>query len=342
MQSLGWVREWIGKDADPSKRKILQSLKFILIIALLAGLFWLVPIGEVLQVISSAQPYLLIIGLLLGIPTIYIKAIKLEILIQKQGFKIPIFELFKINLVVKFYELFLPGAIIGSGLRWVKISSEGNSAEIFAALAFNRLLDVFLVVAIGIFWFLTGMGKTDVNIFVLLFFFAGIAATWLLLIKLSVRFADYLERLPKTEQKARFRQWLISYLDRIFRSIALYGTMTSKELALLIGYGILSEFVSLISFLFIARSVGIPISIADLGWMRSVFLLASLTPFTIAGGLGIREVSFVLMMSAFDISAKVALAFSLLVFARNIFLSLLGGLVELGDTIHSRRELRKT
>ena len=69
----------------------------------------------------------------------------------------------------------------------------------------------------------------------------------------------------------------------------------------------------------------------------SIILLASYLPISFAGGLGIREVSLVVLLSMFGIEAEIALAFSLLIFTRAIVLSLIGGVIEIFEVIQNRK-----
>ncbi len=92
----------------------------------------------------------------------------------------------------------------------------------------------------------------------------------------------------------------------------------------------------LAAYVFLALSIHIPVSFVDLGWMRSIFFLASLAPFTLAGGVGLREVSVVLVLSAFGVNADLAAAFSFLLYIRSVILSLIGGVIELVSLIVSK------
>lgn len=333
---LSFLKEWLGRDAPPARKRALQTLKLLLLVGLFVGLFWFIPLKDVLEVITTARPGELVVGLLLGLPVIYLNAFTLGILTRKQGVTLSVNKLFAIQLVVKFYQLFLPGAIISSGIRWMKISPEGKSIETLAAMAFYRLLEWFLVISVGVFWLITGIGQVEINASIIGLALIGVAVLWLGLTKGSLRIAKWLEQRPHRQSEHSVDQYMQKYLSRIVQSLAAYARLTGAELWLLVGAGILSDLVSLISYVFIAWSVGIELSIANIGWMRSVFLLASLTPLTVAGGIGIREVSFVVMMSTFDISPEIALAYSLLLFCRTLYLSLLGGFVELFDTIYAR------
>ena len=80
-----------------------------------------------------------------------------------------------------------------------------------------------------------------------------------------------------------------------------------------------------------------PIPIYDLGWTHAVVFFAAFTPLSIAGGLGIRDISLVFMLSLFGVDPEVALAFSLLIFSRGVFLSLLGGLMALSEALEKKQ-----
>jgi uncharacterized protein (TIRG00374 family) len=331
------IQEWLDKSSESAKHRLIQSIKFVFIIGLFIGLFSIIPIADVFQVIKKANPALLLIGIALGLPKIYINSVMLGLITRKQGLAISNNRLFIVNMMVKFYMLFLPGAIIGSGIRWAKISPEGKSAEALAAVAFSRFLEIFLIIVTGLFWFLAGINQENFNVFSLLIFILGIVFAWLIFVKLSHYFAKWFENTPTFVTKHSKWQIIWNYLKKIFQSLNVYTEFSIKELVQLISIGILSYFVGLASFIFIARSTGIFISIFDLGWIRSVILLASYTPISIAGGLGIREVSLVVLFSLFGVDAEIALAFSLLLFTRTITLSLIGGIFELGETIQKRK-----
>ena len=108
-------------------------------------------------------------------------------------------------------------------------------------------------------------------------------------------------------------------------------------ITLLLVVGISRYLIMVIGALILASSIGIELSFADMGWMQSVVMLFALIPFTVAGGLGVREVGLVFMLSAFGVEPEAALAFSLLLFARQIVLGLTGGILEAFRTLRVQR-----
>jgi len=78
----------------------------------------------------------------------------------------------------------------------------------------------------------------------------------------------------------------------------------------------------------------------EMGWIQAVVSLASQLPFTIGEGLGVREVTLVAVLSLFGINAAHALAFSFLIFIRNILIALMGGILEAIEALRARRTVR--
>lgn len=74
------------------------------------------------------------------------------------------------------------------------------------------------------------------------------------------------------------------------------------------------------------------------GWINSIVLLATQLPFAGMGGLGTREVSLVTIMPLIGVPPEKALAYSLVLFAKGILFSLLGGVVELVRLVAQKKE----
>lgn len=149
--------------------------------------------------------------------------------------------------------------------------------------------------------------------------------------------ANWFERSTLTYKRAYIQKFW-GYLNRTFKSINIYTKLPLKESLIIFGVSIFGYLVGLTSYVFIARSTGIDISLFNLGWTQSVVFLAAFTPFSIAGGLGIRELSLIYMLSLFGVEAEVALAFSLIILSRGFFLSAIGGIFEFIEILKKRKD----
>ena len=89
------------------------------------------------------------------------------------------------------------------------------------------------------------------------------------------------------------------------------------------------------SFLCFARSLDIELCFVHIGWIRSVVAVLMMRPISFAG-LGLREGSLVLLLPPYGVAESDAVALSLLLFANNVAIKLLGGLVELRYALQHR------
>ena len=239
---------------------------------------------------------------------------------------------------MKFYSFFSPASIVGSGLKWYKLSSPGKEAEALSAIAFGRVWDVFVAIFFGLFWMLLGFGSNIIHPGFLALILFVLILGWFALMKLSPILSNWAGSHEMIAKKKGFKI-LYSSISKIFEAIRGYKSFSVKELLILISVSIFRDIISLIGHTLLVSALHIPISFIDLGWMRSIFFLSALAPFTMVGGIGLREVSVVLVMSAFGINAELAVAYSFLGYARSVLLHLVGGVIELVSSFRFSEKL---
>ncbi len=307
-------------------------------------MFWIVPIEQVIQALLSADPLLVAAGMALGFVSIFLRSAEMEPLIRAQGIQHGSISILKINLAVKFYTQFLPTSLIASGIRWYRLSQPGaKGAEALAALAFIRLLETFLNMAIGLsFWLLSGHRTLQANALWLALFLLAIVLLWIVITRYSQAGYDWFKR-HSGNLTYRPTFWPITRrLEKLLAAVSAYAHMPLPDLFGAVMAGTASMFVGIASGVVLGFSVGIPLSFLQLGWILALITLTTQLPFNIAGGLGFREVTLVAILATFGVSAEVSLALSFLILLRQLLISLLGGLVELNQVIRSRRSIRST
>jgi uncharacterized protein (TIRG00374 family) len=308
-------------------RNYWKYIKPILLLGLLISFFVVVPIKGILYSLASTNLPLFLLSLVLSVPVSYLAAVTLWILSRKQGIQFSTWELFKINFIIKFYSFFSPASFLGGGLRWYKLSRGGKSAQALSAVTVDRALDVFAAVLMGLFWFLAGIHRDSLNPVALLVVVAAMVFGWLALLRLSPPLAAWAERMAARATLPWVRRLLL-FSVRLLQTLKGYASLSVVEVLILAGASILSELISLVIQVILAMSLHISISPFDLGWMRAVSFLASLAPVTLVGGVGLSDVSTVLLMTGLGIPTDMATAFALLVYARSAILSLLGGIAQ--------------
>lgn len=327
---------WLFMGTELKAQRARRLIKIVILLALFIGLFWVVPVETVIRALFTASPQYLLIGLALALISSSLTALELEPLIRKQGIKRNVLQILQINLSVKFYLLFAPSTLVGSGVRWYRLSQpEGKAAESLAALAFFRLLEDFLTVSMGLgFWLLSGGRGLQVSLEWMAVLILGIIFFWFLATRVSLPVYRWLK--PRTTRlwDRPFWREILRRFEKLLIAISVYADIPALDLLIAVVGGIGSLLTGMISALFLARSVGIQLSFLQMGWINSIVLIATQLPFAVAGGLGIREVTLVAILPTLGVSAELALAFSFLLFIRGVVLALLGGLLEVLRTFH--------
>jgi len=337
MKLLNQLR-WLLLDRDPRAQRIRRALKILLLAALFLALFWVIPVQSVLRSILSADVLLFLLGYGLSVVLVFFSTLELEPLARNQGIHKSLATLLEINLGIKFYLLFASSGLVGSGIRWYRLSQpEGKSAEAFVVVMFYRLLDNFLIIVLGMgFWLLSGRQAVEISIgwiaalvFLLVFlWFAVTRWSWAVFIWFKSRAGFLWEK--------KLTRGLMGLAEKLLLAVRAYAGMPLLDLLLALFAGIAAQLIGVAANLFIARSVGIQLSFLELGWITSVVNLATELPFAVAGGLGIREVTLLAILPTFGISGEVILAYSLLLFARTVLVGLTGGALEAFQTLRAK------
>lgn len=329
---------WFIIGTSIQARRVRQAAKFLVLVALFLILFWIIPIEEVIRTILTADILNVALGLAFGFVATFFSALQMWILISKQGIQLEILGVWEVHLAAKFYSQFAAGNIVASGFKWFRFSKpDGKPAEALAAIGFFRLLLIFLNIATGLFfWLLSGQGAIQINWIWLIVLVLGLTLIWIVITRYSLPVYKWMkawggERFNRAGWHAVFKR-----LDKFILAVAAYADLNARDILFLIFTGIAAITSGVFSQQFLGRSVGIELSFWDMGWIRAVLILLTQLPFAVAGGLGIREVSVVFMLTTFyGIDASLSLAFSFMLFVRSIVIGLTGGVLEAIGTLRT-------
>jgi len=330
--------QWIVDSSEPKALNARRAIKILILLALFIALFWIIPVGSVVQALLTTDPILFIIGTVLAIVSVFLTAVQMEPLIRNQGIKRNIAQLFTINMAVKFYQQFTPSTLVGSGIRWYRIAQpEGKVVESFVALAFFRVLETFLTLAMGLgFYLISTQQALNISAGWVVLLILTIILAWLLITRYSLSIYNWLRSHPNSFLNRPYLQRILRSVEKLLNSVTAYANIPIPDLILSISSGTVSALIGIASGVVLAKAIGINLAFLDMGWIQSIVYLASQLPFAVAGGLGVREVTLVALLSIFRISAEQALALSLLIFIRGVLLALLGGAGEAIEALHGK------
>jgi uncharacterized protein (TIRG00374 family) len=308
------------------KKRILTAVLFVLVVLLMV---FLLPWDEIWRVLKTAELSMLVAGLLVVIPVHYFTATIYHLIAQSQGIGISASEFFRINLSVGFYQLFLPPTLFGSGLRFYKYARHSNMpVKSFATIAYFKIFNIFQALLLGIglsFFSKEEFGQT--NVVAIVGLFCVITPFMIFLPHLSKLVLDYVQT-PLENNRRKMLQFPIRVLLKVLSAFVDFRELKLSYQISIILLGMISQMFHIISYYFLAESIGIALTLSQLGVMRVVLLLARNLPVNILPGVGLREISLVGLLVAMNVDANAAIAMSALTFTRTVFTGLLGGIVE--------------
>ena len=250
---------------------------------------------------------------------------RLALLMQAQGVPMRTFEALEINLATLFYGLFLPGGnLTGIAVRFYRLSRAGGRyAAGLLAMACDRVAATAAISVVGLAcWALDPREKPTSGLVVLMIGAGMVVATIA-----PFAAAEQLRRLGRLLHASSLA-WLHAGLRRVGRAFDAIAHLPGRTIALILLLSCLAQVPGIVAFGILADALGISLSFVTLGWIRSVVLIVTALPISVAG-LGVREGVLLLLLRPYGIADHDALAYSLLVFAVTIVAAgLVGGILE--------------
>lgn len=306
--------------------------------------WWLLPkilvSGGILYYLLSTIPIAEIAGALRGVDPLYVvlgfavvplsglaAAAQQKVLTDLQGLRLSILRIAEVNLVVRFYDLFLPSTV-GSVIRWRRFSTPARRpAEALATLAFHRGLETLVMLALGLFfWFLAR--PPDVSPLVSGALIVGLALLLAAQVGLfNRRFAALVTRALEARPARVLPAVVRSKIGKVAKAAGVFERLSTRGVAYMVGLSVARRLLGVLGFVWLARAVHLELAFAVAGWIDAFLAILLSLPISIAG-LGVREASLVVFLQSYGVSAADALALSFLLLARKLVRAGLGGLAE--------------
>lgn len=236
--------------------------------------------------------------------------------------------LIAINLSVRFYVIILP-RMFAIAIRWRRYGGGKFGATGLALMTYERVVQfstMFVLSAVA-------------------FAFAPLAdPTWRIAVFGALGAASFVSVLPLiifhiAAADPFFdacRRWSASHLPRfihrkidgLWRAVSAFRRLSAKDVAYIFANSTAGFVCFVMSAYIIAHALGLDISLLALVWIRSFVFVITLAPIAVAG-IGLREVSFVGLLSLYGVAQVEALAFSLANFSVQLALAAFGLAIEL-------------
>ncbi len=310
-------------------------LKIATSLLLLAWLLLRSDIGHVFETLQKLSPSV-IAGVAVLIPImIGVAALKWWILVPRHAFA----QIVRINLVGVFYSIVLPGQVAGEAVKAYRLGAGRADAEqIAASVVVDKINGMIALLVLGILGAFLSRLQFPGSLL------ASFSAT--LAIGLALLYSIHLPFLRGSIEVAigfvsRRWPWARPATDRAALFIAASTRYLARPGLMIVSVllGMLYQLLCIATILIIAPTFGIDIRLTEWFWIFAVVTLAVLVPLSV-GGLGIREGAFVAVLGLLQVPSASALALSLTIFASQLAMALLGGLIEFAGFWERRQQPR--
>jgi len=305
------------------KRSALLVAKIAVSIALLAYLLSTTDLDALQRRVRAGDPLLLALAMALYAAILGISTWRWRVLLEAQGFTIPLAHLSGSYLVATFFNNFLPSNIGGDVVR-VRDSSRltGSTTTSLAVVAIDRILGLGALYVLALVAFLTGgplvrelAGARSV-LLALTLVFGGLAYVFFR--------PGIARRVVSASGLARF-PWAVKRFETVQAAVHVYRSQVHAVWLAFLGSVALQAIVVYYYFT-VARALRIPLPLSACFLMVPLCTLVQTVPISF-NGWGIRESVFILYFHQVGLGKDSALAFSLVGAGLVVLMSLSGALV---------------
>jgi glycosyltransferase 2 family protein len=222
--------------------------------------------------------------------------------------------LFRFNLIAQFYAFSLPSTLSGDVMKVVHIHHEKRSASYYAATVFVDkiigLLALFILLSIATFNSTIAFFQ-DIFILGLV---SSLALTTILLVITTKRTSSLFLRLLHFFRLKQFD----SFIQAVREMIKNWRVVSA---CLFLAF--LFQFVAVLIYALCELFLVIQLTFQDYLICITTVQVVSMLPFTV-GGIGLKDVSFVFLLSFYGVEKEMALALSFINYPQLLFLVILG------------------
>ena len=320
-------------------RRVGWWLQLVVVLAMLVGLVVIAEPARLWRALAGADGRWALVALPLAFAGICFDALRLYLLMKPHGFRGGWGTVLRTNLVVNFASLFLPGTVGGGAVTWFRLSKPDQlRAQTFAALSLNSVLKTVVLAGAGALALALDAraGGAHRSMAVPLLAAAALPVVVLFLmlwtgaLSLVKRFhVKFLHRFMPSRIHDALRKVIESfetYRDSRPSVLAALGASVCRKL--------LENVVCLLALY--AVGVGGEVGFVRVLWITCAVELASMAPFTFSG-LGLPQVTFVVLLSAFGIGRDVSLAAQVIILAVTMPVYLSGAAILMSESVAKRR-----
>ena len=307
---------------------IFLAIKVSISFSLLYYILQITPLSKIFETLREATPSFVLFALALFGTERLIMAFQLKRIMDSLGMGLTTLQVFRINFITSFYELFLPGSVVTGVIRWYKLSQLSKmKIPTLAAIAINRLVHLVVIIFIGGVCWLAVAKSEDMVLTGILLGFLLVAFLIVYSLFMNDRFFVFVLNFSEKMTSNFLPMSLKTPVLKLIHALNKFHELPLKAKWEIMGLQLSAGILSILGWFFLAQALMLNVSPFTFGWIRSFLTMLVLIPIHIAG-LGIREGSLMVLLPIYGVTLDEALALSFLLFFTRICWGAIGGILE--------------
>jgi len=317
------------------KYRFIKYIKVLTTVGLLFAIVYLYDYQETKIILQDADGRYVFIALLLQFGILLFNAIRWQIILHYDNCLCSLGKLFKVTLIANFANNFMPTSIGGDAIRSIYIYRKNHKSSSVASVIFERILGLIVMVVIG---FIAILLSSNTFLSINNIFISKDIYEWLLLLVLIISVGYVLLRYDS--EKIFFIKKIIKKTTMIFRNVGYRVICYITNFRLLSSVLVLtvcSQFIGILMYWNIGISVGIDIPLGIYFVILPITLIVSSLPISF-GGLGLRELTSILLFTKFGVLESVAVSVSVIYY----FILIISGIPGMVWYLLEKKSIEKT
>jgi len=313
-----------NRPKSVSARAQLGSVgRVALSVSLLAWLLYLSNTSRILQLAENMSLLLLLAIFVINLFAVFLSAVKWKLLLSSR----PVGLLFQLNLVGAFYSVVLPGQIAGDVVKAYRLGKGVKDSElVVASIVLDRATGLMAILMTGVLGAMISTESPAIFFRSVLAMLFAVGLAGLFALRWSPFFdltASFLGKAScAVPQGSKFFAQVGAFIDAWRGYLDQY-----RLLAVTIAISVAQQTLYVLCIVLLADPLGIRVSVYDWFWIFAAVSVAVMMPISL-GGVGIREGAFVSTLALLQVSSEQALTLSLTIFAVQLAIAVLGGILE--------------
>jgi uncharacterized protein (TIRG00374 family) len=255
-------------------------------------------------------------------------ACKYHLLIKGTSIARPILYLTKVNLISRFYALFLPSALGPEAVRWYKVTRNQEGRALFsAATVFERLTFLLVLLLFGsIPLFFYASHSEIISLRIRVFPVVTVSLSLICICLSYFIFPVVRSFFTSIIERTIPSRWNSEKITSFLQQFSLHKPGLSL-FTYIFAINLVWQMLFLSRLFVLFKAASLPLGFIDVAWMGSLVLLLQLLPISFAG-IGVREAGYAYFFTLYSLHPDKGVFIGILFFSQMLILASIGGLLE--------------